>query len=378
MAQAEASTKQFSAKSSASFQALSNDFAQLAGRLAAPLLGAVSIQGLAQITSELDAIGDAADNLEVSGRFLSALGQAARIAGSDAATAEAAMTRLLQTIGEARRGEATAVGIFERLGINIDDLQTNEDAVYAVARALGEFETNAERAAAASELFGRQGRKLAELFAEGETGLRNQIAEIERAGLAYSNAAISTGQATKGAGENIGRFFKVGIAELGAGLAQGAVFLKTFVDEATTFGTSISEAADKANRAVVELIDAQDRAARAQESRQPPRQAAEGGGGFGFAAPFLAEALKAAFPAIIEQGELAQFRAPFPGIPLNRPAAEELEAQQRRQNRITAEDQGFIRLQFETVEALRNSAQALDRVSGTLDKIESNTAVLKQ
>lgn len=380
MAQAQAKTAEFSAKSSASFRALSSDFANLAGRLAGPLLGAVSIQGLAQITSELDEIGDAADNLEVSAQFLSALGQAARIAGTDAQTAETAMSRLLQTIGDARRGETAALDIFRRLGIDVNDLQSNEEAVYAIARALGDYETNAERASAAADLFGRQGRKLAELFAEGETGLRNQIAEVERAGLVYSNAAISTAQATKGAGENIGRFFKVGIAELGAGLAQGGVFLKNFIDEATTFGVSIEEAAQRANAAVVDMIDAQERAARASESLEPPRQPAQGGGGTGFAAPFLFEAFRAVLPQLIEQGAAAQFRdlsRTFPGIPLRPEAAELHEAVTRQQQRIDQE-KGFIRLQFETIEALGDSARALQRTAGLLEKIESNTAVLKQ
>ncbi|HET7237753.1 MAG TPA: hypothetical protein VFI76_01915 [Terrimicrobiaceae bacterium] len=385
MAQAQAKTAEFSAKSSASFKALGNDFTNLAGRLAGPLLGAVSIQGLAQITNELDEIGDSADNLEVSARFLGALGEAARLTGTDAATANTAMTRLLQTIGDARRGETAALDIFARLGIDVNELGSNEEAVYAVARALGDFETNAERASAAADLFGRQGKRLAELFAEGETGLRNQIAEVERAGLVYSNAAVSTGQATKDAGQNIGRFFKVGIAELGAGLAQGGVFLRNFIDEATTFGVSISEAADRANRAVVDMIDAQERAARAQEGFEPPRGFAQPSGGFG--APFL-------FGAPFGQEGFAEFlrfvteRQTLTGIPLSSagPATRGERASQAfwenalrdlSNNRSPREDRGSGEVSGINRDT-QLMLQELRRNTKALEQIEANTAPLRE
>jgi len=50
------------------------------------------------------------------------------------------------------------------------------------------------------------------------------------------------------------------------------------------------------------MIDAQEKAARAQESREPARQAVEGGGGFGFAAPFLLESARATFAEAFAKG----------------------------------------------------------------------------
>jgi hypothetical protein len=132
----------------------------------AKALGAITAAAAAMgyaILQTLDSAGqliDAAKSLGVSAVNLNQLHQAALLAGVGADTLNASLQRLNANIGEGlQKGTGPAVDALKRLNIPIRELaaQRPDQQFQTITQRLSEIESPAQRAAAAMDLFGKQG-----------------------------------------------------------------------------------------------------------------------------------------------------------------------------------------------------------------------------
>ena len=127
----------------------------------------------AGITNAIDATNDLSERIGVGVEALQSLQLAAKLSGVDDIATP--MQKLAVSIGKA--AESGNIEAFERLGINFQKLQASDPAnqFRQVARAISGLPTEAQRAAAAVELFGKAGVELLPL-------LGKNLDEIEKKG----------------------------------------------------------------------------------------------------------------------------------------------------------------------------------------------------
>lgn len=107
----------------------------------------------------------------------------------------------METIGKATQkaeiafakaagGSTAAAAAFESIGLSVDNLNqmTAAERFQAIAQAISQLPTEAERAAAAVRIFGRSGVELLPMFQQGAAGIQAATAEAQRFGLALSQA----------------------------------------------------------------------------------------------------------------------------------------------------------------------------------------------
>ena len=106
-----------------------------------------------------------------------------KISGTEMANMTTGLKTLTNKLDDAKNGSASAQETFARLGLSMDDLATmsREEVFSATITAFQGMEESAERAALASDLFGRSGQELAPLFnttaAETEA-LKEQVRDL--------------------------------------------------------------------------------------------------------------------------------------------------------------------------------------------------------
>jgi hypothetical protein len=91
---------------------------------------------------------------------------------------------------KAQRGSKTAQAGFANLGLSLADLSgmSAAERFQAIASAIAELPTEAQRSAAAVQMFGRAGAELLPLFAGGAEGIQQAAEQAERLGLALTTA----------------------------------------------------------------------------------------------------------------------------------------------------------------------------------------------
>jgi hypothetical protein len=120
---------------------------------------------------------------------LAGLSLAADLAGVSMNQVGTAMTKADVLMTKAAGGSRSAAAAFERLGLNIGQLQgmSGADRFEAIASAISALPTAAERSAAAVALFGRAGAQLLPLFEGGADGIRQAREEAEKFGGTLTN-----------------------------------------------------------------------------------------------------------------------------------------------------------------------------------------------
>jgi hypothetical protein len=160
-------------------------------RLLGPVLAGISIGGLAAMArSAVDAVGglgELADAAGVSTDALQAFQYAATQVGLSNEELQRSLAALTRRISDAAIGEQQAQQAFRRLGIEFRDASGNARATEAViadlAERIAELSDPAERAAAATALFGdRLGQRMIPFLAQGREGLERLIGEALRFG----------------------------------------------------------------------------------------------------------------------------------------------------------------------------------------------------
>lgn len=143
-------------------------------RLAGPMAGIFGSLALAQRAwdagMQSGALIDQATQLGVTTDLLQAYRGLAQGAGVDAAQLDGAIQRLNGQMGQANSGNDEAIDRFDKLGVKLLDAQGKlrgvSDIMPEVARGLLSMSTDAERNAAAQELFGRSSARIVSMLPE--------------------------------------------------------------------------------------------------------------------------------------------------------------------------------------------------------------------
>lgn len=194
--QASASMRKLAATSSSTAKSMRS----LVAIQGAQLFGSIA-SGAARAARQLLAYGQAAaESIDATSKLAARLGftygelaglqLAGDLAGVSMDTIAAAATRADVAFVKAAGGSKQAQAMFDRLGLSLDQLNglSAAERFDAIAEAISQLPTEAERSAAAVALFGRAGAQLLPLFQGGAAGIREAREEAERMGLALTSA----------------------------------------------------------------------------------------------------------------------------------------------------------------------------------------------
>jgi hypothetical protein len=149
-----------------------------------------SMAGLVVSTAEtVSSQNDLAGRLGTTYGELAGLSYAGSLVGVSMDQIGAAMTKAQVAFANAANGSKTANAAFARLGLSVADLNglSSQQQFEAIAQAISELPTEAQRAAAAVQIFGRAGAQLLPLFAGGAAGIQQAREEADRFGLTLTN-----------------------------------------------------------------------------------------------------------------------------------------------------------------------------------------------
>jgi hypothetical protein len=143
----------------------------------------------AAATEAISQQNDLASRLGLTYGELAGLSYAGSLVGVSTDQIGAAMTRAQVTFAKAADGSKQANAAFAQLGLSVADLNglSTEQQFEAIAQAISELPSEAERAAAAVAVFGRAGVALLPMFNEGAAGIRAAREEADRFGLTLNS-----------------------------------------------------------------------------------------------------------------------------------------------------------------------------------------------
>jgi hypothetical protein len=143
------------------------------------------------VTRSLDAIDKLSIRTGITTKALQGYGVAAKLAGVDTEQFATSVTRLGVSIGKADQG-----GAFDKtlksIGLSLKELRSlaPEKQFTTIAESIRGLPTDAARAAAAVEIFGRQGAALIPLFREGSENIDELLKRAERLGIVVGQTQI--------------------------------------------------------------------------------------------------------------------------------------------------------------------------------------------
>jgi len=236
-------------------------------------LGA-AVEGVRRLGEAMLELRRRSEDIGASTDFLQAFDMLAVKFGGSAETANVALLKLTETIGQARTEGGTAAEKFARFGIALYDANGNarntEEIFKAIANAYQKSADAGTKAALAFEFFGKTGREVNNILGEGAAGIDAYTEKMKSLGLVASaanvNALADAWSNLKanitGAGANLAglavRFASLPFAMAGA-LSTGKNLSDALsdVDEAMRGGdggqSRGTEAADRAMREAAEL-----------------------------------------------------------------------------------------------------------------------------
>jgi len=147
---------------------------------------------VSSVNTSVDTLNDFSARTGIGVEALQGYSLAAKLAGVDTEQFGAAVQRLAVNIGKATPGDALDKSL---RGINLSVAELRalapEDQFSAIGNAISQLPTAADRAAAAVEIFGKQGAALAPLFREGAASLEELKAKAERLGIIVSETQVN-------------------------------------------------------------------------------------------------------------------------------------------------------------------------------------------
>ena len=175
----------------------------------------------------IDATAKLSDRLNIATEDIIGLRHAAEIMGESAETMDKALEIFVRRLGEIRMGSGEAKRGLEALRLSADDLVkvSPAEAFSVIADRMEKMENQADKAATAYFLFGRQGTKLINTLSLGSDGLREMTEETERLGSSFNRLDASR---VEEANDTMLRFRKVltGISQsLTIGIAPAVTFI---------------------------------------------------------------------------------------------------------------------------------------------------------
>ena len=199
--------------------------------------------GLVVSTSEVvSSQNDLAGRLGLTYGELAGLSYAGSLVGVSMEQIGGAMTRAQVAFANAANGSKTAQAAFARLGLSVAELNgmSAEQQFEAIAQSISQLPTEAERAAAAVQIFGRAGAQLLPLFADGAAGIQQAREEAERFGLTLTNAQSGNIDA-------MGDSFDKAKAAITGVIQQVVAYLAPAIENVTTQFTNLIGSVGGAN-----------------------------------------------------------------------------------------------------------------------------------
>lgn len=168
------------------------------GKAGAAIGGGLLVSSLKNMVTDLveqgSALNDLSQQLGINTDDLQAWQFAAKLNGVEAGELSASLTKLQKNMVDNAKGGAESGGAFQKLGVSLRDAHGNmrdtTEVLYDTGLAIAKLPPGAEQTAAAMEVFGKAGKKLLPLFADGEAGLQKYLGEVERLGGGISGKAV--------------------------------------------------------------------------------------------------------------------------------------------------------------------------------------------
>lgn len=144
----------------------------------------------------VDAIGKTAKRTGISTDLLQAFQQGAIEAGSSIEAAQKGLEKFTRSVGDASRGLKTQADIFKDMGVEIYDVNGNirdmTSILFDTADGISELGSEASKATALANLFGRSGTQFQEIFKGGAEGIREFIEQGKQLGFIIGADGIAT------------------------------------------------------------------------------------------------------------------------------------------------------------------------------------------
>ena len=146
---------------------------------------------VSNVNTSLDTLNDFSARTGIGVEALQGYSLAAKLAGVDTEQFGTAVQKLAINIGKATPGDALDKSL-RSIGLTLADIRqlAPEQQFSAIGQAISLLPTAAERAAAAVEIFGKQGAALAPLFREGAASIEELRARAERLGIIVNETQI--------------------------------------------------------------------------------------------------------------------------------------------------------------------------------------------
>ena len=159
------------------------------GLLSAALIGAAK-----EAIEFGDNINKAAIKAGIGGKAMSELAYAAKLADVDVASLSVAIKKMQVSLSEAGSGSKTAQSSLAALGLTVDQLQKRkpEQQFELIADRISKLADPADKARAATELFGKAGVDLLPMFEQGAAGIAKATAEARKLGLSFSDDQLNS------------------------------------------------------------------------------------------------------------------------------------------------------------------------------------------
>lgn len=210
-----------------------------------------------QLITAADELGDTAQRVGTTAEQLQVLRLAAEDFGASAETADRALSEFNARLGKAVSDGGAAAKSFENLGLSARKLAeaAPDEALLSAADAIARAGTQAEKTAAATELFGKAGKELVPLLSEGRKGIEDLATAYKRSGLILSNETVAAVGEAERALRLVGVQSRNTATEFLGGLSPALVAIGTDLRDAGEAFGGLSEVGGKTGAVLLTAIE---------------------------------------------------------------------------------------------------------------------------
>lgn len=168
--------------------------ATFTGMAAAAAATGLSIFGISQRIETLAGVVDKANQTGLSAEFIQQLGFAADQSGVSVDGLIGGLDKMTVSLGKAELNSEETAKNLEQIGLTSKELSglKPEDQFLAIADAIAELPTVAEKAAATVAIFGKSASEMAPLLGEGEKGIRSLMEEAKNLKIGISTEDLQS------------------------------------------------------------------------------------------------------------------------------------------------------------------------------------------
>lgn len=178
-----------------------------------------AVGGLAlKVSDTAGEIADASTRAGVSAEEYQKWAYAAKLSGMEAETLEKAMIKQQKAFSDAKEGAAGVSEAYQRMGIDISQIDDSGEAFNQVMDKLASMEDATERNALANDIFGKSYAELAPMLASGSQGIEDMKNQAVELGAVMSNEAVKSGEEFGDKLDSLKASFGGMVNQLGAGL----------------------------------------------------------------------------------------------------------------------------------------------------------------